>query len=95
MSNATYDVLGIGNAIVDVLASAEDHFLARHGLAKGAMQLIDSDEAERLYLAMAAGVEASGGSAANTIAGIASLGGKTAFVGKVKDVARTITDAVR
>ncbi len=84
MPNAKYDVLGIGNAIVDVLASADDGFLNERGLEKGAMQLLDADAAERLYGEMGPGVEASGGSAANTIAGLASLGGATAFVGKVK-----------
>lgn len=84
MPNAKYDVLGIGNAIVDVLASADDGFLNERGLNKGAMQLLDAEAAEQLYREMGPGVEASGGSAANTIAGIASLGGSTAFVGKVK-----------
>lgn len=84
MPNAKYDVLGIGNAIVDVLASADDSFLVERSLAKGSMQLLDPEAAEKLYREMGPGVEASGGSAANTIAGIASLGGSTAFVGKVK-----------
>lgn len=84
MPNAKYDVLGIGNAIVDVLVSAEDSFLVERGLNKGGMQLLDAEGAEELYREMGAGVEASGGSAANTIAGIASLGGNTSFVGKVK-----------
>lgn len=84
MPNAKYDVLGIGNAIVDVLASADDTFLVERGLNKGSMQLLDPEAAEKLYREMGPGVEASGGSAANTIAGIASLGGSTSFVGKVK-----------
>jgi sugar/nucleoside kinase (ribokinase family) len=84
MAETKYDVLGIGNAIVDVLAAAEEAFLREHGLNKGSMQLLDADEAERLYAAMGPGVEVSGGSAANTIAGLASLGSRTAFVGKVK-----------
>lgn len=84
MPNAKYDVLGIGNAIVDVLASTDDSFLLERGLAKGGMQLLDAEAAEQLYREMGPGVEASGGSAANTIAGIASLGGRAAFVGKVK-----------
>lgn len=84
MPNAKYDVLGIGNAIVDVISSADDTFLAERSLKKGAMQLLDAEEAEKLYREMGPGVEASGGSAANTIAGIASLGGSTSFVGKVK-----------
>jgi len=79
------DVVGIGNAIVDVLCQADDHFLDRHGLTKGAMMLVDAGQAGRLYAAMPPGVEISGGSAANTMAGIAALGGKGAFVGKVRD----------
>ncbi|MCC7015623.1 MAG: adenosine kinase [Rhodospirillales bacterium] len=82
---ARYDVAGIGNAIVDVLARADDSFLAGHGLAKGAMTLIDAATAERLYAAMGPGRECSGGSAANTIAALASIGGRCAFVGKVRD----------
>ncbi len=82
---AEYDVLGIGNAIVDVLAQVDEGFLARQGLVKGAMQLIDEVAAHDLYEAMGPGIEASGGSAANTIAGLASFGRKTAFIGKVRD----------
>jgi sugar/nucleoside kinase (ribokinase family) len=82
---ATYDVVAIGNAIVDVIAPADDAFLETQGLRKGAMTLIDDARATRLYDAMAAGVETSGGSAANTVAGVASLGGRGAFVGKVAD----------
>ena len=82
---ARYDVIGIGNAIVDVLAHSDDDFLAAHGLAKGAMTLIDADTAKALYHAMAPAIECSGGSAANTIAGLASLGATTAFIGKVHD----------
>ena len=80
-----FDVVGIGNAIVDVLAHAEDALLIRQGLAKGAMRLIDEAETERLYGAMGPAVEMSGGSAANTIAGLASLGGRGAFIGKLRD----------
>ncbi len=80
-----FDVVGIGNAIVDVLAHAEEATLAALGLAKGAMTLIDAREAETLYAQMGPGIECSGGSAANTIAGIASLGGSAAFIGKVRD----------
>jgi sugar/nucleoside kinase (ribokinase family) len=80
---ARYDVAAIGNAIVDVLASADEAFLDAEGLSKGSMQLIDEARAHELYGRMAAGVEASGGSAANTIAGVASLGGRAMFVGKV------------
>ncbi|MBD3661882.1 MAG: adenosine kinase, partial [Arenibacter algicola] len=83
--SARFDVVGIGNAIVDVLAHADDDFLTRHGMTKGTMALIDADAADRLYGDMASGIECSGGSAANTIAGLASLGGKAAFIGKVKD----------
>ncbi len=79
------DVVGIGNAIVDVLCQADDAFLDRHGLTKGGMMLIDAAQAGRLYAAMPPGVEISGGSAANTMAGMASLGGKGAFIGKVRD----------
>lgn len=79
-----YDVLGLGNAIVDVLARTDDDFLVAHGLAKGSMRLIEEEEAERLYAAMGPATIVSGGSAANTIVGIASLGGSAAFVGKVK-----------
>lgn len=85
MTNASYDVVGIGNAIVDVIAHADDAFLEAEGLPKGAMTLIDTDQAEALYAKMAPGIEASGGSAANTMAGIASLGGSGAFFGKVRD----------
>ncbi|HEX2801572.1 MAG TPA: adenosine kinase [Phenylobacterium sp.] len=80
-----YDVAAIGNAIVDVIAPASDEFLAANGLDKGAMMLVDPAQSAALYGRMAAGVEASGGSAANTIAGLASFGGKGAFMGKVAD----------
>ena len=80
-----YDVIGIGNAIVDVLARAEDDFLVKYGMAKGSMALIDEARAETIYAAMGPGIEISGGSAANTIVGVASFGGKAAFVGTVKD----------
>lgn len=76
-------VLAIGNALVDVLAHSTDDFLAARGIAKGAMNLIDATQAETLYAAMGTAVECSGGSAANTVAGIASLGGRAGFVGKV------------
>ncbi len=79
------DVLAIGNAIVDVLAHAEESLLAKHGLPKGAMTLIDADQAETLYADMGPAVECSGGSAANTAAGVASLGGRAGFIGKVRD----------
>ncbi len=83
MTETTYDVLGIGNAIVDVIATTDNAFIHEEGLTKGRMQLIDTARAEQLYARMNAGIEASGGSAANTMAGIASLGGAAAFIGKV------------
>ena len=82
---ATLDVVGIGNAIVDVIASADDAFLERHGMIKGAMMLVDEARAEAIYADIGAGTIASGGSAGNTIAGIASLGGRTGYIGKVCD----------
>jgi sugar/nucleoside kinase (ribokinase family) len=83
--NKRFDVTAIGNAIVDVLAQADDALLAAHNLPKGAMNLIDAETAERLYGIMGAGIESSGGSAGNTIAGVATLGGKAAYIGKVAD----------
>lgn len=80
-----HDVVAIGNAIVDVLAHADESFLAAHGMDKGIMTLIDAPRAEAIYRAMGPGVECSGGSAANTAAVIASLGGNPAYIGKVKD----------
>jgi sugar/nucleoside kinase (ribokinase family) len=85
MNTRRFDVTAIGNAIVDVLAQADDALLAAHNLAKGAMSLIDAETAERLYSIMGAAIEASGGSAGNTVAGIAGLGGRTAYIGKVAD----------
>jgi sugar/nucleoside kinase (ribokinase family) len=85
MTAARYDVLGIGNAIVDIIGRCDDAFLKSHGLTKGAMRLIDADEMARLYGKMGPAIEISGGSAANTIAGVASLGGRAAFIGKVAD----------
>lgn len=85
MAADTLDVVGIGNAIVDVIAQADDAFLARQGLVKGSMQLVDAARAEALYGLMGPGIEVSGGSAGNTMAGIASLGGKGAYIGKVRD----------
>jgi sugar/nucleoside kinase (ribokinase family) len=85
MNEKTMDVLAIGNAIVDVITDADDTFLARHGMAKGSMRLVDADEAERLYADMGPGRELSGGSAANTVAGLAALGLRTAFVGQLGD----------
>ncbi|WP_439817364.1 adenosine kinase [Zavarzinia sp. CC-PAN008] len=85
MQQPRIDVLGIGNAIVDVLAAVDEDFLARTGLVKGSMTLITAEQAEALYAAMPPGRECSGGSAANTIAGVASLGGRAAYVGKVRN----------
>ncbi|MBN9075691.1 MAG: adenosine kinase [Rhizobiales bacterium 65-79] len=78
-----YDVLCIGNAIVDIIASADDDFIVGNGIIKGAMNLIDSERAELLYSRMGPATEASGGSAGNTAAGVASFGGRAAFFGKV------------
>jgi sugar/nucleoside kinase (ribokinase family) len=85
MATASLDVVGIGNAIVDVLAQADDAFLASQGLAKGTMTLVDAARAQSLYAAMGPAIEMSGGSAGNTMAGIASLGGKGAYIGRVRD----------
>src|SRR5689334_964643 len=85
MSQASTDVVGIGNAIVDVIAHSEEEFLAREGLAKGTMTLIDAERADALYRIIGPAIEASGGSAGNTMAGIASLGGNGAYIGKVRD----------
>jgi sugar/nucleoside kinase (ribokinase family) len=85
MTSARYDVLGIGNAIVDVIARTEDKFLVDHAMTKGSMALIDEERATRIYAAMGPAVEISGGSAANTVVGLASFGGRAAFVGKVRD----------
>jgi sugar/nucleoside kinase (ribokinase family) len=85
LPDTAFDVLAIGSAIVDVFAPADDSFLAEEGLVKGSMRLIDTAEATRLYGRMAAGREVSGGSAANTAAGIAALGGRAGFVGLVAD----------
>lgn len=83
--NKRFDVIGIGNAMVDVLARCDDEFLREAGIEKGIMQLIDMDRAVDLYARVGPAREISGGSAANTIAAMASLGGSTAYVGKVKD----------
>jgi sugar/nucleoside kinase (ribokinase family) len=81
-----FDVCGVGNALVDVIAPASDAFLVQHNIAKGAMTLIfDEPAVETLYATMAPGKEVSGGSAANTLAGVASLGGRGAYIGKVAD----------
>lgn len=85
MTAPTLDVLAIGNAIVDVIARSDDAFLASHALAKGGMQLIDAASADALYADMGPGMEVSGGSAANTLAGLAALGRSCAFIGQVGD----------
>jgi sugar/nucleoside kinase (ribokinase family) len=85
MPEPRYDVLGIGNAIVDVIARADDDFLVQQKMRKGTMSLIAEQEAERIYASMGPAVEISGGSAAPTIVGVASFGARAAFVGKVKD----------
>jgi len=85
MAEAKYDVLGIGNAIFDVLVKTDEKFLADHGMTKGGMALIDEARAASIYRDMGPATEMSGGSAANTIVGIASFGARAAYVGKVKD----------
>mgnify|MGYP001793281275 FL=1 len=85
MSAPEFHVVGLGNAIVDVLSHAEDDFLVANGIEKGAMTLVDEARATQLYDALGQTVQVSGGSAANTIAGIGSLGGKAAFIGKVRN----------
>ena len=84
-SACSLDVVGIGNAIVDVLVQTDDNFIAEHGLQKGGMALIDEQQAEALYKASGAGLETSGGSVANTMVGIAQLGGRAGFIGRVRD----------
>ncbi len=83
MAERNYDVVGIGNAIVDIIARCDDAFLSKHDLAKGFMRLVPAEEAGRLYEAMGPAIERSGGSAANTIAGLASFGAKCGFIGRV------------
>ena len=97
MTTAKYDVLGIGNAIFDVLVQTDEGFLATHGMTKGGMALIDEARAASIYRDMGAATEMSGGSAANTIVGIANLGARAAYVGKVRDdeVGRLYTHDIR
>jgi sugar/nucleoside kinase (ribokinase family) len=97
MSFAKYDVLGIGNAIFDVLVRTDEGFLSRHGMTKGGMSLIDEARAASIYRDMGPAVEMSGGSAANTIVGIAGLGARAAYVGKVRDdqIGRLYTHDIR
>ncbi len=85
MAQTTLDLVGIGNAVVDMLTHTDDAFLVKNNLAKGAMTLVDADQAHKLYDEMGPAVEVSGGSASNTMAGFASLGGNGAFVGKVSN----------
>jgi sugar/nucleoside kinase (ribokinase family) len=85
MAEAKYDVLGIGNAIFDVLVQTDEKFLADHGMTKGGMTLIDEARAASIYRDMGPATEMSGGAAANTIVGVASLGARAAFIGKVRD----------
>ena len=85
MTDAKYDVLGIGNAIFDVLVQTDEGFLARHGMTKGGMALIDEARAAAIYKDMGPATEMSGGSGANTIVGLASFGARAAFIGKVKN----------
>src|SRR5437762_5771822 len=85
MAEAKYDVLGIGNAIFDVLVQTDEKFLADHGMTKGGMTLIDEARAASIYRDMGPATEMSGGSGANTIVGIAGFGARTAFIGKVRD----------
>lgn len=85
MTRTSHDVLGIGNAIVDVIAHSDDAFLARRGLVKGTMRIVGAAEADLLYSDMGPGVEMSGGSVANTVAGVASLGGRAAYIGRIRD----------
>ena len=97
MTPPRYDVLGIGNAIVDVIARADDDFLVRHDMRKGTMSLIVEEQAEHIYESMGPAVEISGGSAANTIVGVANFGARAAFIGKVRDDAlgRVFTHDIR
>jgi sugar/nucleoside kinase (ribokinase family) len=97
MPSARFDVLGIGNAIVDVIARTEEDFLLKQGMHKGTMALIDEARAQAIYAAMGPAIETSGGSAANTIVGLASLGSRSAFIGKVKDdeLGRTFAHDIR
>ena len=97
MISARFDVLGIGNAIVDVIARTEEDFLLKQSMHKGTMALIDEARAQSIYAAMGPAIETSGGSAANTIVGLASLGSRSAFIGKVKDdeLGRTFAHDIR
>ena len=85
MADTRYDVVGIGNAIVDIIGRCDNAFLTKHEMRKGYMRLVDAREAEHLYALLEGGLERSGGSAANTIAGLASFGARSAFIGRVAD----------
>lgn len=85
MADTRFDILAMGDAIVDVIAACDDDFLDTHGLPRGSMQLLSPDAADRLYAAMGQARETSGGSAANSMAGIAAMGGRAAFIGQVAD----------
>jgi sugar/nucleoside kinase (ribokinase family) len=85
MTAARYDVIGIGNAIVDIIGRCDEAYLAKIGAAKGSMRLVGANEIKKIYTTMGPAVEISGGSAANTIAGVASFGGKAAFIGTIAD----------
>jgi sugar/nucleoside kinase (ribokinase family) len=85
MSKAQSDIVGIGSAIVDIIGRCDDAFLSQHGCAKGSMQLVDPAQFDKLYNGMGPGIEASGGSVANTVAGVSSFGGKGVFIGTVAD----------
>jgi adenosine kinase len=97
MTSAKYDVLGIGNAIFDVLVRTDEDFLSSHGMTKGGMALIDEARAAAIYRDMGPATEMSGGSAANTIVGVASLGAPAAYIGKVRDdqIGRLYTHDIR
>jgi len=85
VTNPAIDIIAIGDAIVDVIATCDDAFIAAHNLPKGGMQLLDTESADRLYAAMGNARETSGGSAANSMAGIAAMGGRAAFIGQIAD----------
>src|SRR5258706_16126431 len=97
MTTAKYDVLGIGNAIFDVLVQTDESFLSRHGMTKGGMALIDEARAASIYQDMGPATEMSGGSAANTIVGVANFGARAAYLGKVRDdqIGRMYTHDIR
>jgi sugar/nucleoside kinase (ribokinase family) len=97
MTEAKYDVLGIGNAIFDILVQTDESFLATHGMTKGGMALIDEARAISIYQNMGPAIEMSGGSAANTIVGVANLGARAAYIGKVRDdqIGRLYTHDIR